>query len=118
MNERYEKHIASSAWKRFRRDYHTWRISNGKKFGCDKCGASKIRLEVHHLTYERLGEEKFSDVILLCHVCHKSVHGRNTTSVKKLTAAQRRLMKRYKRARRQILPARRKHVIPGLGTFG
>ena len=32
------------------------------------------RLEVHHRTYDRLGEELESDLIVLCHECHRRHH--------------------------------------------
>lgn len=33
------------------------------------------RLEVHHLTYERLGCERYGDLIVLCSDCHRREHG-------------------------------------------
>ena len=33
------------------------------------------RLEVHHLTYERIGREHPDDLIVLCPQCHADVHG-------------------------------------------
>ena len=40
---------------------------------CDLCGESD-RLEVHHRTYERVGFERQSDLIVLCHDCHRDHH--------------------------------------------
>jgi hypothetical protein len=40
---------------------------------CDLCGHTD-RLEVHHRTYERLGFERQSDLIVLCHDCHRDFH--------------------------------------------
>jgi len=34
---------------------------------------SNDNLQVHHRTYERLGQELISDVIILCDRCHKLV---------------------------------------------
>lgn len=42
---------------------------------CEKCGKSK-GLEVHHLTYERVGNEQMSDLRVLCATCHRRSHGR------------------------------------------
>lgn len=36
---------------------------------------SRYRLEVHHLTYERLGREHPDDLIVLCRACHAAQHG-------------------------------------------
>ena len=40
---------------------------------CDLCGRDQ-QLEVHHRTYERLGFERQSDLIVLCHDCHRDHH--------------------------------------------
>ena len=38
------------------------------------CGV-KHRLQVHHLTYERLGNERDEDLKVLCWACHEREHG-------------------------------------------
>lgn len=35
-------------------------------------------LEVHHRTYERVGNERPADVIALCKACHEKHHDRHT----------------------------------------
>lgn len=40
---------------------------------CDLCGRDRD-LEVHHRTYERLGFERQSDLIVLCRDCHQDHH--------------------------------------------
>jgi len=43
---------------------------------CQRC-RSVIPFEsanIHHITYKRIGEEKDSDLILLCRKCHTCVH--------------------------------------------
>jgi len=40
---------------------------------CDLCGHDD-QLEVHHRTYERLGFERQSDLVVLCHDCHRDHH--------------------------------------------
>ncbi len=37
---------------------------------CERCGVTG-RLEVHHLTYARLGRERDRDLRALCHGCHR-----------------------------------------------
>jgi hypothetical protein len=37
---------------------------------CERCGKPG-RLEVHHLTYKRLGRERDRDLRALCHPCHR-----------------------------------------------
>lgn len=45
---------------------------------CTMCGGRGTALnplEVHHLTYNNIyNENVFSDLVTLCHCCHKSIH--------------------------------------------
>ncbi len=45
-------------------------------FKCQKCGAKNVELNVHHKTYDHLGDEwdYTDDVIILCRECHKREH--------------------------------------------
>jgi hypothetical protein len=66
---RYRQYIASDAWKTKRRE----RLElDGHE--CTNCDATTY-LEVHHLTYERLGNELMSDLQTLCQTCHARLHG-------------------------------------------
>lgn len=60
----YAGYIKSSAW-------YAKRDLKLRKSGykCWWCGTS-YNLEVHHLTYERLGNERLSDLMVLCHDHH------------------------------------------------
>ena len=43
-------------------------------FTCQKCGAKKTLLDVHHINYERVGNEDiYRDLITLCRECHKEI---------------------------------------------
>ena len=70
-NERYSQVIASPRWKRLR-DKFIAKADNT----CPRCGWKKERwdksrtLELHHKTYERLGNEWDSDLELVCSRCH------------------------------------------------
>lgn len=44
---------------------------------CQHCYAEDRRLDVHHMTYARLGHEAEADLVVLCSVCHAAVHGRS-----------------------------------------
>ena len=37
---------------------------------------SEHKLHVHHLTYDRVGQEADSDLLVLCFQCHQKAHGR------------------------------------------
>ena len=41
-------------------------------YTCQRCG-SRSNLDVHHLTYERLGHELLRDLVVLCRTCHERV---------------------------------------------
>jgi len=43
-------------------------------FRCERCGVP-WGLEVHHLTYDNLGDESLEDLICLCRDCHRQLHG-------------------------------------------
>ncbi len=56
-------------------DSPTWQTKRQEALGraghkCQLCGATN-RLDVHHNTYERLGNELPADLIVLCRSCHE-----------------------------------------------
>lgn len=66
--QKYHDHLRSYKWKKLR----TLALEHaGHK--CTKCG-STYKLEVHHLTYIRLGKEQLRDLQVLCMVCHERTH--------------------------------------------
>jgi 5-methylcytosine-specific restriction endonuclease McrA len=44
-------------------------------YRCQVCKASDTRLDVHHNTYERYGDEDTFDLVALCGGCHELFHG-------------------------------------------
>lgn len=64
----YREYLKSPWWKLVRR-----RAILAAGHRCRICRVS-ARLEVHHLTYERLGNERPEDVIALCGPCHADQH--------------------------------------------
>ena len=67
----YINYIKSDAWKRKRLEY----FARYGKF-CQACGTRK-NIVVHHLTYDRLGNELLTDLKSLCSVCHLAVHAQH-----------------------------------------
>lgn len=64
---------------------HWWSLVRVTVFGlrgrvCERCGwkwgqtIDRV-LDVHHLTYDRLGDELTVDLLILCSVCHGAEHG-------------------------------------------
>jgi 5-methylcytosine-specific restriction endonuclease McrA len=40
---------------------------------CADCGKQR-KLDVHHVTYDRLGNERPEDLVALCRACHNARH--------------------------------------------
>jgi hypothetical protein len=64
----FNQYINSLWWVWFRELY---RLSDKPK-ECEVCGSLKYQL--HHLTYERRGNELLDDVVPLCWKHHKEIH--------------------------------------------
>jgi len=64
--EEYAKVIASERWQTIVRP----KMLEWAKNKCERCGAGE-NLQVHHLTYRRLGSEKPDDLLVLCERCHE-----------------------------------------------
>ena len=64
----YDNFLASDWWKMKREAIFE---AKGKK--CEICG-SKFRVEIHHKTYQHLGNERLDDVLVVCHSCHSKIH--------------------------------------------
>ena len=64
----YRQYINSREWAAKRKEAFQY---HGRK--CSTCG-SEHNLEVHHLTYQRLGREKMEDLQILCGDCHRIRH--------------------------------------------
>ena len=67
----YPKYLTTVHWYAFRQ-----MALKAADYQCQNCGA-RYGLEVHHLTYERLGREKLEDVVVLCDACHNDKHNKN-----------------------------------------
>ncbi len=64
-SEEYVRYLKSAKWRQLSK-----RMKERAGHKCAKCGQTSATLEVHHLTYERLGRESETDLIVLCKVCH------------------------------------------------
>lgn len=59
-----------------------WEAKRAEFFACETlpktclaCGCDDVQL--HHVTYDRLGCELLTDLVPLCHVCHKITHAKD-----------------------------------------
>lgn len=72
----YKEYMRSRLW--------AWRANRARRdaYGyCSVCrrppmGSRAPKRDVHHLTYERLGNELPEDLQVLCRQCHDAAHGR------------------------------------------
>jgi len=67
--DRYQQHIASTAWKNLRAEVIELRGYRCQR--CQRCQQDKPGLALHHVHYRTLGHETPDDVELLCAVCHE-----------------------------------------------
>lgn len=93
----YSEYLASAHWAGVRM---RWKASNMFKgwvchsYGCD----SRDGLSLHHWTYERVGREELSDLMLVCRDCHKRIHQLERRG---RASAHRSLIPLHRRRRRQ-----------------
>jgi len=66
----YRDYLRSEAWQEKRRQKFE---QVGRR--CERC-SNTTGIQVHHTTYERLGNELLSDLEVLCDRCHATEHGK------------------------------------------
>ena len=74
--EEYDAYLASDAWQR-----KAEMLKKGYDYKCQDCMAWRpggSGLHVHHLNYNNVGDEKISDLRVLCSVCHAKYHPSKT----------------------------------------
>lgn len=67
--ERYDRYLLSDEWQVRRR-----RILVRDHHMCQQPGCTREADHVHHLTYERVGEEWDTDLTSVCFPCHRQLH--------------------------------------------
>jgi 5-methylcytosine-specific restriction endonuclease McrA len=97
----YRSYIQSEEWKQKRAEKLRANPS------CEMCDGFKHR-QVHHLTYERLGNELLDDLVTLCRRCHAIEHSdiSDTRKAKiwRYIAARQKKSVRRRRRRRNLSP--------------
>lgn len=77
--QRYAEYLRSNEWwqKRWVMYYARGERDDLGRYRCEHCGGyfHKCRTEVHHKTYERVGNEELDDLEILCESCHGKHHG-------------------------------------------
>lgn len=64
----YEVYIRSESWRQKR--LQVLRRARGI---CERCNEWPV-VNVHHITYERLGDERLEDLLGVCICCHDLLH--------------------------------------------
>ena len=67
----YQAYLHSGVWKA-----RSAEAIRKAKYRCAQCG-NIGRLQCHHLTYTRLGNELSSDIVVLCDKCHRAKKVKN-----------------------------------------
>ncbi|MFA5636906.1 MAG: HNH endonuclease [Anaerovoracaceae bacterium] len=67
----YKAYLQSDEWKRIRT-----RIRRRARGRCERCGVN-VRDDIHHTTYERVGDERLEDLVAVCRHCHRYLHGKS-----------------------------------------
>lgn len=68
----YREYLRTPEWQE-RRDNHL----RSAGYRCQLCNSGNKRLDVHHRTYVRRGQEYYKDLIVLCDTCHEIFHTHN-----------------------------------------
>lgn len=76
--ETYRRYLKTQHWQQIRTE--VLQRANGR---CERCGYEPWKpgaLQVHHLSYDRVGRESLEDLVAICPRCHMKIHGVDTTS--------------------------------------
>jgi hypothetical protein len=98
--KRYSRYLKSHTWEQRRQG--ALKRAEGK---CQLCPAT-TRLQVHHVTYDRVGCEQIEDLRVLCEPCHKEIHrnGKPFLPLDKATRAVSRQRREIRIAKKTELP--------------
>lgn len=64
----YKEYLHTKHWKLLKS-----KIYKKYKYNCAYCKTNHD-IDLHHKTYERVGNENIGDLVYLCRLCHKAVH--------------------------------------------
>lgn len=68
-------YLKSLHWQFLRWRKRMWTLLTKGVVNCEKCG-NKTSLQYHHITYNRIGHERLSDLQIICSRCHRKGSGR------------------------------------------
>lgn len=91
----YNDYIKSIHWQNKKLEYFRFHDKR-----CMECGNHKS-IQLHHLTYEHIGNERLSELIPLCEMCHKSIHAVDNVVKKELSPKKKTKTKNNKKVKCQ-----------------
>ena len=74
---RYRRYMESETWRTVRRNWAAlYGELNGRPPTCAICDQEWVlaRDDLHHLSYDNLGDETFQDLMPFCRRCHERLH--------------------------------------------
>jgi len=73
QSEFYQQYMKSDKWRS--KCQERTKIAGNKCEMCGRLAKDSKRLQIHHITYKRLGRENvYTDLICLCGHCHVLIH--------------------------------------------
>jgi hypothetical protein len=67
-NNKYTQYLASAHWKLV-----ISKVRHSRKYVCMACGTT-VQLNLHHITYDRIGHENMENLVWLCDKHHGEAH--------------------------------------------
>ena len=67
----YKEYLKSAHWLNMRKSKIKWHDGKAK---CAVCGKEFSNVQLNHVSYKHLGNERPSDLVVLCSECHEKVH--------------------------------------------
>lgn len=89
---KYDNYLKSEHWSDVKQRYKSSKL-NRKKL-CKMCYRD-LRLDLHHITYKRIGQERLQDLLQICRECHKIVHRKQVDNVRQRTKLIKHRMKKW-----------------------
>ena len=90
----YRDYLKTDHWKNTRERYKQSKF----KYKCIACGTDK-KLNLHHKSYKRVGNERLTDLVWLCEECHLKVHVKEKESTKNLWTVTRKVSKKIRKSK-------------------
>lgn len=69
--EQYSIYLQLDHWQKVKKAMYSM------KSRCHVCFIGEENLNIHHLTYENIGNEGYFDLVVLCKDCHNKIHREN-----------------------------------------